>query len=114
VAADAPTGEEVRDYNAARFKLESGERYDVLLDSSAAFTVTRLDVHFHVLSDRFGFSAAPSFQPTLANESVGGTKATQDANDTAFSTQVGNLVEDNYAAGKLICFFRAQIPVAKN
>ena len=101
VAADAPTGEEVRDYNAARFKLESGERYDVLLDSSAAFTVTRLDVHFHVLSDRFGFSAAPSFQPTLANESVGGTKATQDANDTAFGTQVGNLVEDNYAA---VCF----------
>lgn len=101
VAADAPLNEEVRDYNAARFKLESGERYDVLLDSSAAFTVTRLDVHFHVLSDRFGFSAAPSFQPTLVVESGPTSKATQDANDTSFGTQVGNLVEDNYAA---VCF----------
>lgn len=101
VAADAPTGEEVRDYNAARFKLEGGQRYDVLLDSSAAFTVTRLDVHFHVLSDRFGFSAAPSFQPTLANEKQLAGKSVQDSNDTAFGTQVGNLVEGNYAP---VCF----------
>jgi hypothetical protein len=48
VASDTPTGQEVQDRNPARFKLESGERYDILLDSSAAFTVTRLDVHFYV------------------------------------------------------------------
>lgn len=97
VASDAPINEEVRDYNAARFKLESGERYNVLLTSSAAFTVTRLDVHFHVLSDRFGFSIAPSFQPLLVNENLNGTLAAQNANDAAFGTQVGNLVESNYA-----------------
>jgi len=98
VDESAAVNEEVRDLNPARFKLESGERYDILLDSSAAFTVTRLDVHFHVLSDRFAFGAEPKFTPLLATESLNGTLAAQNSNDSAYGTQVGNLVEDNYAA----------------
>ena len=103
VAADATTNEEVRDYNAARFKLESGERYDVLLDSSAAFTVTRLDVHFHVLSDRFEFSSAnePSFQPIMVSEDLTANIVSQSTNNSNFATEVAKLVEDNYAA---VCF----------
>jgi hypothetical protein len=99
VAADAPTNEEVRDYNAARFKLESGERYDVLLDSSAAFTVTRLDVHFHVLSDRFEFSSAnePSFQPIMVSEDLTTNIVSQSTNNSNFATEVAKLAQDNYA-----------------
>jgi len=103
VAADATVNQEVRDLNPARFKLESGERYDILLDSSAAFTVTRLDVHFHVLSDRFGFSSTtePSFQPLMVSEDLPTDIASQNANNSNFATEVAKLVEDNYAA---VCF----------
>jgi hypothetical protein len=101
VAADATVTQEVRDLNPARFKLESGERYDILLDSSAAFTVTRLDVHFHVLSDRFAFGAEPKFTPLLATEALNGTLAAQNLNDSTYGTQVGNLVELNYEP---VCF----------
>ena len=110
VAADAPTGQEVRDQNPARFKLESGERYDILLDSSAAFTVTRLDVHFHVLSDRFAFSSTsePSFQPLMASEDLTTNIGIQNNNSTNFATEVAKLVEENYAA---VCFPLHDTPV---
>lgn len=107
VAADAPVNEEVDDYNAARFKLESGQRYDVLLSSSAAFTVTRLDVNFHVLSDRFGFDGGnePNNLSLMVNESSrNSTQFIQEYfNKYNFSdpsnpnNQVGKLVQENYS-----------------
>jgi hypothetical protein len=100
VDASAAVNEEVRDLNPARFKLESGERYDILLDSSAAFTVTRLDVHFHVLSDRFGFSSAtePSFQPYMVSDDFDTNIFVPNANSISFANEVAKLVEDNYSA----------------
>lgn len=102
VAADAPVNEEVDDYNAARFKLEEGERYDVLLSSSAAFTVTRLDVNFHVLSDRFGFDSANEPKPgliILPNESYGlaSIKFVEDVNVSFYNSAANKLVEENYS-----------------
>lgn len=103
VDAGAAVNEEIRDLNPARFKLESGERYDILLDSSAAFTVTRLDVHFHVLSDRFGFSSTtePSFQPFMVSEDLSTNIVTQNTNSSNFATEVAKLVEENYSP---VCF----------
>lgn len=103
VDASATVNEEVRDLNPARFKLESGERYDILLDSSAAFTATRLDVHFHVLSDRFGFSSTtePSFQPFMVSEDLSTSFGIQNTNSSNFANEVAKLVEDNYAP---VCF----------
>lgn len=117
-AGDTPTGctdpwlsvpsgstlnEEVRDLSAARFKLESGERYDILLDSYGNFTVERLDVSFHVLSDRFGFNSAnfPDFQPILVNELSQLSELAQDTNESSFATEVGKLTTGNYAP---VCF----------
>ena len=71
----------------------------MLLDSSAAFTVTRLDVHFHVLSDRFEFSSAnePSFQPIMVSEDLTTNIVSQSTNNSNFATEVAKLAQDNYA-----------------
>lgn len=103
VLSGATLNEEVRDFSAARFKLVAGDRYDILLSSDGNFTVERLDVSFHVLSDRFGFDSAnlPNFQPTLVNELSSLSESVQDINESNFATEVGKLVESNYAP---VCF----------
>lgn len=99
VLSGSTLNEEVRDFSAARFKLVGGDRYDILLSSDGNFTVERLDVSFHVLSDRFGFDSAnfPDFQPTLVNELSSLSQADQDANESNFATEVGKLTTGNYA-----------------
>jgi len=99
IASDADTGQEIRDLNPARFKLEGGTRYEITLESTGAFVATQFDVTFHIVSDRFGFDSAnePDFQPTLVSEDIGLVEAIQDANETNFATEVAKLGVGSYA-----------------
>lgn len=99
VSAGTDIGDEIRDYNPARFKLEGGTRYEIVLESSAAFTISQLDVSFHVLSDRFGFSSTnePSFQPIMVSEDLPTNIVSQNNNNANFATEVAKLGVSSYA-----------------
>jgi len=97
ISADEPLNEEVRDVSPARFKLAANTQYEILLDSAAAFTASRLDLTFHVLSDRFAFGPEPSFSPTIVNEFSSLSQSTQSTNSSNFSSAVSGLTTNSYA-----------------
>ena len=98
---NASINTDVSDLSPARFKLSSGETYSIRVESASNFTVTRLDLIFHVLSDRYGFGAAPDPLFTYLSEVAPSNKFTQDNNDYTFAAAGQALdqaiVQSNYA-----------------
>jgi len=94
---DASVTSEQRDYNPARFKLTGGQAYRVYLAGTGTFTTERFEVQLHVLSDVYGFGAAPEFTPALVTEASPLSESVQDLNEFNYTTAASNLTGSSQA-----------------